>query len=133
MKIFGRALDEKYLTPAGEYERKEIFEKIDAITNEKDFRNAMASLAGDIYANMNQREYDIARAFENSLDLMANSTNNTKENVKLNVIAGKGKNKEETDGVIGYDYTTTGVTGIKEVERTYRHTFGYSGVYAYRI
>ena len=123
---FGRALDEKYLTPAGEYERKEIFEKIDAITNEKDFRNAMASLAGDIYANMNQREYDIARAFENSLDLMANSTNNTKENVKLNVIAGKGKNKEETDGVIGYDYTTTGVLALREVERTYRHTFGYS-------
>ncbi len=123
---FGRALDEKYLTPEGEYERKEIFEKIDTITNEKDFRTAMASLAGDIYANMNQREYDIARAFENSMDLMANSANNTKENIKLNVIAGKGKNKEETDGVVGYDYTTAGVLALREVERTYRHTFGYS-------
>ena len=123
---FGHALDEKYLTPKGEYERKEIFEKIDVITNEKDFRTAMSSLAGDIYANMNQREYDIARAFENSLDLMANSSNNTKENVKLNVIAGKGKNKEETDGVVGYDYTTAGVLALREVERTYRHTFGYS-------
>jgi hypothetical protein len=123
---FGRALDEKYLTPAGEYERKEIFEKIDAITNEKDFRTAMASLAGDVYANINQREYDTARAFENSLDLMANSTNNTKENVKVNVIAGKGKNKEETDGVVSYDYATTGVLALREVERTYRHTFGYS-------
>jgi hypothetical protein len=86
----------------------------------------MASLAGNVYANINQREDDIARAFENSLHLLQNSTNNTKENVKINVIAGKGKNKEETDGVTGYDYTTTGVLALREVERTYRHTFGYS-------
>ena len=86
----------------------------------------MASLAGNVYANINQRENDIANAFENSLHLMQNSTNNTKENVKVNIIAGKGKNKEETDGVTSYDYTTTGVLALREVERTYRHTFGYS-------
>ena len=86
----------------------------------------MASLAGDIYANMNQREYDIARSFENSLAFMQNSENNTKENVKINIIGGKGKNKEETDGITGYDYTTAGVLALREVERTYRHTFGYS-------
>ena len=28
LMVLGRALDEKYLTPKGEYERKEIFEKI---------------------------------------------------------------------------------------------------------
>ena len=60
------------------------------------------------------------------MDLMESSTNNTKENVKISIIGGKGKNKEETDGVVGYDYTTAGVLGLREVERTYRHTFGYS-------
>ena len=47
-------------------------------------------------------------------------------NWKISVIGGKGKNKEETDGVVGYDYTTTGVLALREVERTYKHTFGYS-------
>ena len=86
----------------------------------------MASLAGNVYANINQRENDIARAFEDSLHILQDSTNNTKENVKISVIGGKGKNKEETDGVVGYDYTTTGVLALREVERTYKHTFGYS-------
>ena len=86
----------------------------------------MASLAGNVYANINQREDDIAKTFENSLHLLQDSTNNTKENVKISIIAGKGKNKAETDGVVSYDYTTTGVLALREVEKTYKHTFGYS-------
>ena len=121
---FGRELNEKYAVTYGE--GRKIFDKINYITNEPDFRHAMASLAGNVYANINQREYDIAKALEDSLHLLQNSTNNTKENVKISVIAGKGKNKEETDGVVGYDYTTTGVLALREVERTYKHTFGYS-------
>jgi hypothetical protein len=121
---FGRALDDKYFNAQGD--AMKIFDKIDVIETETEFRHVMASLAGNVYANINQREYDIARAFEESLHLMQDSTNNTKENMKISVIAGKGKNKEETDGVVGYDYTTTGVIALREVERTYRHTFGYS-------
>ncbi len=64
--------------------------------------------------------------FENSLDILHNSHNNNKEKVKINVIARKGKTTENTDGVVDYDYTTTGVLALREVERTYRHTFGYS-------
>src|SRR5699024_5690090 len=85
-----------------------------------------ASLAGNVYANINQRESDISRAFEESLNILEKSPNNTKENVKLNIIGGKGENREETDGVVSYDYTTTGVLALREVERTYRHKFGYS-------
>ena len=121
---FGRVLNENYASSTGD--GLKIYDKIDYITTEKDFRDVMASLAGNVYANINQREEDIARAFENSLDLLSNSVNNTKENVKINVIAGKGKHKDGTDGVVGYDYTTTGVLALREVERTYRHTFGYS-------
>jgi hypothetical protein len=121
---FGRELNEKYAVTTGE--GRKIFDKINYITNETDFRHIMASLAGNVYANINQREYDIAKAFEESLHLLQDSSNNTKENIKMSVIAGKGKNKEETDGVVGYDYTTTGVLALREVERTYRHTFGYS-------
>ncbi|MCP1223401.1 autotransporter domain-containing protein [Sebaldella sp. S0638] len=121
---FGKALDDKYAGASGDGGK--IFDQIDLLENERDFRHVMASLAGNVYSNINQREDDMARVFENSLDLLQNSTNNTKENVKINVIAGKGRNTEDTDGVVGYDYTTTGVLALREVERTYRHTFGYS-------
>ncbi len=121
---FGEHLEAGYEDSIGNAGK--IYDKLDLITNEADFRQIMASLAGNVYANINQREDDIAKTFENSLDFMENSKNNTKENVKVNVIVGKGKNSEDTDGVVGYDYSTAGVLGLREVERTYRHTFGYS-------
>jgi hypothetical protein len=121
---FGRALDSKYAGSSGD--RGLIFDKIDTIETEPDFRRTMASLAGDVYANMNQREETILEIFENSLNLMQNSKNNTKENIKLNVITGKGTSKEETDGVSDYDYSTVGIHALREVERTFRHKFGYS-------
>jgi hypothetical protein len=121
---FGLALDTKYTGSKGNMGR--IFDKIDLIETEMDFRKTMASLAGDVYANMNQREQTVADIFEDSLGILQNSKNNTKENVKVNVIGGKGKLKEETDGVKGFDYTAAGVQVLREVERTYRHTFGYS-------
>ena len=121
---FGTSLENNYLSASGD--GVEIYNKTAYIPNEENFRHIMASLAGNVYANINQRENDIAGAFENSLHLLQDSTNNTKENVKISIIGGKGKNKEETDGVTGYNYTTTGVLALREVERTYRHTFGYS-------
>ena len=93
---------------------------IDTIETEPDFRKTMSNLAGDIYANMNQREETIGEIFENSLNLMQDSKNNTKENVKLNVITGKGRSKEETDGVVDYDYTTVGIQALREVRNEYR-------------
>ncbi|MCP1224254.1 autotransporter domain-containing protein [Sebaldella sp. S0638] len=121
---FGTALEKNYATATGD--GIAIYNKTGYIADEQSFRNIMGSLAGNVYANINQRENDIANALENSLHLMQNSVNNTKENVKVNIIAGKGKNKEETDGVTSYDYSTTGALALREVERTYRHTFGYS-------
>ena len=121
---FGTALEENFLGASGD--AMQIYNKTAYIKTEEEFRQLMSSLAGDVYANINQREYDVAKAFEDSLHLLQDSANNTKENVKISVIAGKGKNKEETDGVTGYDYAMTGVIALREVERTYRHTFGYS-------
>jgi hypothetical protein len=121
---FGKALDENYNNAAGNAGK--IYDKLDLIEKEKDFRHVMESLAGNIYANINQREEDIARTFENSMDIMQNSENNTKENIKLNIIGGKGRTKEDTDGITDYDYTTTGIQALREVERTYKNSFGYS-------
>jgi hypothetical protein len=121
---FGLALDTKYVGSKGSMGK--IFDKIDLIETEMDFRKTMSGLAGDLYSNMNQREQTIADIFEDSLGILQNSKNNTKENVKVNVIGGKGKLKEETEGVPGYNYTSAGVQLLREVERTYRHTFGYS-------
>ena len=121
---FGRALDGKFAGSTGDAGK--IFDKIDTIETEYDLRKTMGSLAGNVYANMNQREEDIAATFENSLNLMQNSTNNTKENVKINIITGKSETTEDTDGVVGYNSETVGVLALREVERTYKNTFGYS-------
>ena len=121
---FGKALDGKYENATGE--AMKILNKIDMVSNEADFKHVMSSLAGNVYANINQREDDITKTFENALDFIETSQNNTKENVKVNIIGGKGRTKEDTDGVVGYDYTTIGVLALREVERTYKHTFGYS-------
>ncbi|MDR2878425.1 MAG: autotransporter domain-containing protein [Fusobacteriales bacterium] len=121
---FGNILNKKYAGQTGD--GLKIFDKIDMIQSEPEFRHAMASLAGNVYANINQREADIASILSNSHDLLQNSTNNTEENVKINVIAGKGRANEDTDGVVPYDYTAAGILALREVERTYRHMFGYS-------
>jgi hypothetical protein len=121
---FGTALEEKFLGSTGD--AMQIYNKTAYIQTEEEFRQVMGSMAGNVYSNINQREYDMAKALEESLHLLQDSSNNTKENVKISVIAGKGKNKEETDGVTGYDYAMTGILALREVERTYRHTFGYS-------
>ena len=121
---FGRTLNKKYAGQTGD--GLKVFDKIDMIQSEPEFRHAMASLAGNVYANINQREADIASILSNSHDFLQNSENNTKENVKINIIAGRGRTNEDTDGVVPYDYTTAGVLALREVERTYRHTFGYS-------
>jgi hypothetical protein len=107
-----------------------IYNKTNRLTSDKDLRHVMASLAGNVYANINQREMDIEAVFDDSVNLLQNSSNNTKENVKINIISGKGKLKEDTDGVVPYDYRMTGIIALREVERTYRHTFGYSLGYA---
>ena len=126
---FAKSLDTKYLGATGDL--LSLFDKIDKIENENDFRGIFGSLAGNIYANMNQREKDIAGVFENSLYLLQDSKSNTKENVKINVIVGKGTTKGDTAGVIDYDYTTAGVMALREVERTYKHKFGYSVGYTH--
>ena len=121
---FAEMLDSKYEDANGN--ALKIYDKIDKITKEKDFDRIMESLGGNVYSNINQREEDIAEVFENSLALLQNSSNNTKENVKINIITGAGKTGEKADGVPSYDYESVGVLALREVERTYRHTYGYS-------
>ena len=121
---FGKALDGKYVGTTGNAGK--IFDKIDSIEQESDFRKTMGSLAGDVYANMNQREATIIDAFDSSLNMLQDSTNNIKENVKINVITGKGSLTENTDGVLGYDYETIGALALREIERTERQTLGFS-------
>ena len=124
---FGGALDQKYLDAEGN--ALKIYDKIDNISTAKEFDHIMSSLGGNMYANMNQREKTAMDTLGTSLNLLQDSKNNTKENVKVNVIAGKGKLTENTDGVTGYNYESTGILALREVERTYKHTFGYSAGY----
>ncbi|MCP1223576.1 autotransporter domain-containing protein [Sebaldella sp. S0638] len=121
---FADNLDKNYKGSTGD--ALKIYNKTNWLTSEKDLRRVMASLAGNVYANINQREMSIESALDSSISFLQNSPNNTKENIKINIIGGKGKTKDNTDGVVPYDYRMTGITALREVERTYRHTFGYS-------
>ncbi|MCP1223577.1 autotransporter domain-containing protein [Sebaldella sp. S0638] len=125
---FADNLDKNYSGSTGD--ALKIYNKANWLTSDKDLRHVMASLAGNVYANINQREMNIESVFDNSVNFLQSSENNTKENVKMNIIAGKGELKEDTDGVADYTYKTAGVLALREVERTYRHTFGYSLGYA---
>ena len=106
-----------------------LYDKLDLITDVNTLKNTFENISGEIYSNTLQREKDIEGTFISALDVLKNSENNTKENVKINIIAGKGNSKENTDGVMSYDYDTMGVLALREVERTYRHKFGYSAGY----
>ena len=126
---FGNALDVKYNKATGD--SLEIFDKIDRIETNGQFDKIISGLAGNMYANMNKREENVADIFEDALDILKNSENNTKENIKVNIIGGKGKIEEKTPGVLGYDYSTAGAVIFREVERTYQNKYGYSFGYTH--
>ncbi|MCP1223913.1 autotransporter domain-containing protein [Sebaldella sp. S0638] len=123
----GENLDKKYEFSTGD--ALKIFDSLDVIKSENDFIKIMEDLSGSIYANMNKREQNTADVFQDSLELLQNSENNTKENIKVNVITGKSKNTERQEGVTGYDSTVFGGIILREVERTYYNTVGYSAGY----
>ena len=121
---FAKEIESKYLNAEGD--ALKVYDKLDLITDETVLRNSLEQLAGGMYSNINQREQDIYGILDNALYTLQNSDNNTKENVKINIIGGKGTTKEKTSGVNSYDYDITGVLALREVERTYKHKFGYS-------
>ena len=121
---FAKNIEQKYLNAEGN--ALKIYDKLDLITDEKILKNSLEQLSGSMYANIKQREQDIYGSLNNALFILQNSENNTKENVKINVIAGKGSSEDKSSGVDSYDYDMVGVLALREVERTYRHTFGYS-------
>ena len=121
---FAKEIEGKYLNAEGD--ALKIYDKLDLITDETTLRDSLEQLAGSMYSNINQREQDIYGILDNALYTLQNSENNTKENVKINIIGGKGSTKEKTSGVSSYDYDITGVLALREVERTYKHKFGYS-------
>ena len=121
---FAQNIEGKYLNAKGD--ALKIYDKLDLIKDTDILRNSLDQLAGSMYSNMYQREEDIYSVLNNALFTLQNSENNTKENVKINVIVGKGTTKEDTSGVNSYNYDTVGVLALREVERTYRHKFGYS-------
>ena len=77
-----------------------------------------------------QRDCDIKRGFDDALELMENSENNTKENIIISILGGVGKTYGNKEGVMDYKYETTRVYALREIERTYKQKFSYSLGYA---
>ena len=121
---FSENIESGYLNAAGD--SLKLYDRLDLISTQSALNNDFEQLAGNVYSNIMQREQNIGGMFNNTLDILQNSENNTKENVKIGVVAGYGSREEKTSGVPDYDYKTYGVLGLREVERTYKHKFGYS-------
>ena len=121
---FSENIESRYLNASGD--SLKLYDRLDLIETQSALNNDFEQLAGNIYSNIMQREQSISGMFNNTLDVLQNSENNTKENVKIGVVAGYGSRDEKTSGVPDYDYKTYGVLGLREVERTYKHKFGYS-------
>ena len=113
---FAKNIEGNYLNATGD--ALKFYDKLDLVTDVNDLRNDFSQLSGSMYANIAQREQNINEVFNNALDLLQNSGNNTKESVKVNIITGKGSSKEDTSGVESYDYNTYGVLALREVEQT---------------
>jgi hypothetical protein len=125
---FAELLDKNYDNAAGE--SLKFYDRLDVIESEEILRKTMNSLSGSIYANRIQRDNDIKKVFDDALEVMQDSSNKTKENVKMTVLGGKGKTYEDTEGISDYSYETIGIYALREVERTYSHKFGYSAGYS---
>ena len=121
---FAKNLDDKYDNAQGE--ALLFYDRLDMVEDAGSLNKIIGNITGNVYSNINQRENDVVKTFEDSLNLLQNSKNNTDESVKINIIAGKGTTEEKTQGVIGYDYTTTGVLALKEIEKNDKHKIGYS-------
>ncbi len=121
---FSENIESGYFNATGD--ALKIYDRLDLIATPDALKHDFEQLAGNIYSNIMQREENIGDMFNNTLDILQNSENNTKENVKVGVITGMGSRDEKTSGVPDYDYNTYGVLGLREVERTYKHKFGYS-------
>lgn len=126
---FAGILDKNYSGTSGN--SGTIFDKIDTIETEQTFRKVMSSLTGDIYSNISKRDNTILGVFDSSLKLLQDSPNIKGENVKINIIGGKGKNLEETDGLVEYNYTTTGIMALGETEKMNGNKLGFSLGYLY--
>ncbi len=102
-----------------------FYDKLDMIEDVDTANRLFSMTAGNIYANIKQRISDIDSVFENSLNLMANAGYSTGNRVKIDIITGMGKRTENTDGVTGYDYYSTGILALKENEVNSNRTTAY--------
>lgn len=112
---FGKGLDQLY-TKALDSELK-MFDALDMISDKDELaRTFDMELRGNIYSNIQDRMMNVNNVFDSAYRQLKNEENPTKKNSKLTAIYVKGNESDKNPGVENYDYNSTGVMYLREVE-----------------
>ncbi|AZW08344.1 autotransporter-associated N-terminal domain-containing protein [Fusobacterium necrophorum subsp. necrophorum] len=104
----------------------DIFKSLDNITTHGEFAQAIANVRGDVYSNIQERMKTVESIFEKSYREVLDSYNVTRDVNKFSIINSKGKHRDNTFGVAGYDYSSVGVLYLND-----REGFRYGGKYGW--
>ena len=103
-----------------------IFKSLDNISSHRDFARAVANIRGDVYSNIQERMKTVENSFDKSYNELLSSYNKTRNVDKFSVIYTGGEHKDNTLGVSGYEYKSTGVLYLND-----REAFTYGGKYGW--
>ncbi|WP_035901418.1 autotransporter outer membrane beta-barrel domain-containing protein, partial [Fusobacterium necrophorum] len=104
----------------------DIFKSLDNITTHGEFAQAIANVRGDVYSNIQERMKTVESIFEKSYREVLDSYNVTRDVNKFSIINSKGKHRDNTFGVAGYDYSSVGILYLND-----REGFRYGGKYGW--
>ncbi|MBR8748900.1 hypothetical protein IX317_000561 [Fusobacterium sp. DD29] len=103
------------------------FKSLDEITTHEEFASALADIRGDIYSNIQERMRTVENIYDRSYEELLSSYNVTRNVNKFSVINARGKHRDNTLGVAGYKYNSTGLLYLRDNERySYGGKFGWS-------
>ena len=112
---FGKGLDEIYST-SRDTELK-MFDALDMISDKDQLGSTFdTELRGNVYANIQQRMYDIDETFENTINDLRHDRLYTKDSLKIGAIISKGDIESKKPAIEDYDYRTYGVMVMKEYD-----------------
>jgi hypothetical protein len=113
---FGLGLDEIY-TPSIGTELK-MFDAIDLISDKDELGATFdMELRGNVYANLQERMYNIKDAFGTAYENLKHERLYSRESVKIGTILAGGETSDKNPGIENYEYKTIGFMLLKEYDK----------------
>ncbi|MDR3259679.1 MAG: hypothetical protein LBT51_08760 [Fusobacteriaceae bacterium] len=113
---FGLGLDEIYVPAVGT--ELKMFDAIDLISDKDELGATFdMELRGNIYANIQERMYNIKGAFGTAYENLKHERLYSRESVKIGTILAGGEIKDNNPGIENYEYRTIGLMLLKEYDK----------------